>query len=193
MIKCENLVINSSGVKYNFELRVNVNDKAGVNTFLQKFYETSGCTFNIQAGRQDKSSEAESARSKLRGFRKCSMNVCEKQGKENKQPGKNTNCLASINFRVENSNTKQNRMDKQEFPLWLNISYDHNHSQHRADFLKFKSVSQATKDEYTDMFMSGFSPSGAHAEMKRRIRARCPDDWHVMYGDRSVLPSVFRV
>ena len=193
VIKCENLVINSSGVKYNIELRVNVNDKAGVNTFLQKFYETSGCTFNIQAGRQDKSSEAESARSKLRGFRKCSMNVCEKQGKENKQPGKNTNCLASINFRVENSNTKQNRMDKQEFPLWLNISYDHNHSQHRADFLKFKSVSQATKDEYTDMFMSGFSPSGAHAEMKRRIRARCPDDWHVMYGDRSVLPSVFWV
>ena len=69
VIKCENLV--------------NVNDKAGVNTFLQKFYETSGCTFNIQAGRQDKSSEAESARSKLRGFRKCSMNVCGKQGKEN--------------------------------------------------------------------------------------------------------------
>ena len=73
VIKCENLVINSSGVKYNIELRVNVNDKAGVNTFLQKFYETSGCTFNIQAGRQDKSSEAESARSTLRGFRKCSI------------------------------------------------------------------------------------------------------------------------
>ena len=28
VIKCENLVINSSGVKFNIELRVNVNDKA---------------------------------------------------------------------------------------------------------------------------------------------------------------------
>ena len=85
------IVINPSGIKYNNEQRVNV--KAGVNTFLQKF-----CTFNTEAGRQDKSSEAESARFKLRVFRECSMNVYDKKHKENKQPGINTNCLASINF-----------------------------------------------------------------------------------------------
>jgi hypothetical protein len=86
------IAINSFGIMYTIEQIVNVNDKAGVNTFLLKF-----CTFNKEAGRQDKSSEAESARV----LRKCSMNVFEKQGKENKQPDKNTNCLASINLRVE--------------------------------------------------------------------------------------------
>ena len=47
------------------------------------------------------------------------MNVCEKQGKENKQPGKNTGCKATINFRVENPTAKheKDRNDKQEFPL----------------------------------------------------------------------------
>ena len=119
VIKCDKLMINSAGVKFEVELRVNISDIAGIHTFLHKFYETSGCTFNIQVGRQDKKSESDSARSKVRGFRKCSMNVCEKQGKENKQPGKNTGCKASINFRVENPTAKheKDRNDKQEFPL----------------------------------------------------------------------------
>ena len=139
VIKCDKLDINPGGLKFEIELRVNICDKESVNRFLHQFYESAGCTFNMKTGRQDRSSDSESARSQLRGFRKCGMNVCEKEGKENKQPGKNTNCSACLNFRLENSKAKlaSARSDKQEFPLWLKINFAHNHSLERADFLKF--------------------------------------------------------
>ena len=121
------------------------------------------------------------------------MNVKEKQRKENKYPGKNTNCQASLNFRLEHESSKPGNDSKKDFPLWLKICFDHNHSLTRADFLKFKTVSLETKAQYTDMFESGFSPSGAHAEMKRRIRSEYLDDWHMRFSDRSVLPSIFWV
>ena len=195
VVKCDKLEIDSANVKFELELRVDVTETAGAQVFLDKFYQTSGCTFNIQSGRQDKTSDSLTAQSKVRGFRKCSMNVCEKQGKENKNPGKNTNCGAFLNFRVEKMKAKEenDRKNKQKFPLWLKICFIHNHSLQRADFLKFKSVSLSTKSEYTQMFAEGFSPSGAHTEMKRRLKSEYPDDWHMRFSDRSVLPSIFWV
>ena len=85
------------------------------------------------------------------------------------------------------------KKDKEDSPLWLKINFDHNHSLTRADFLKYRSVSDATKREYTKLFESGVSPSGAHLEVKKRLKAEYVDDWPVMFSDRSVLPSVFWV
>ena len=42
----------------------------------------------------------------FKGFRKCCMKHCE--GKENRQPGKDTEYRASINFRYENPMAKCN-------------------------------------------------------------------------------------
>ena len=130
-------------------------NKDEVKTFLQEFYQSSGCTFNMQTGRQDRFLDTATARAKLRGHRKCIMTVCEKNWKENKQPGKNTNCSACINFRLENPKAFRNEeiiRDKEDFPLWLKINFDHNHSLNRAEFLKFRSVSDVTKSEYTKLF-----------------------------------------
>ena len=98
--------------------------KKSLKAFFQQFYETSGCTFNLKSGRQDRRSDCEKARSKLRGFRKCCMNVSDKQGKENRpslQPGKNTNCNAAFNFRLEipKSKYKTGKEKKGDFPLWI--------------------------------------------------------------------------
>ena len=141
VIKCEGLEITSLNVKFELEVCVNVCEIAEAQTFLEKFYQTSGCCFNIRSGRQDKTSDSLKARSKIRGFRKCAMNVKEKQGKENKYPGKNTNCQASLNFRLEHESSKPGNDSKKDFPLWLKICFDHNHSLTRADFLKLKTVS----------------------------------------------------
>ena len=43
------------------------------------------------------------------------------------------------------------------------------------------------------MFADGFTASGAHTEMRSRIRAKYPEDWPIKYSDRSLLPSVFWV
>ena len=106
-------------VKFCIEMRVNVANKDEVKTFLQEFYQSSGCTFNMQTGRQDRFLDTATARAKLRGHRKCIMTVCEKNWKENKQPGKNTNCSACINFRLENPKAFRNEEiigDKEDFP-----------------------------------------------------------------------------
>ena len=88
---------------FKVELRVNVKTEEGVKIFLNELNVSSGCTFNIQSGRPDKKSceNKKRSRSKLRGFRKCAMNVSHSENKENLQPGKNTGCPASINFRLE--------------------------------------------------------------------------------------------
>ena len=43
------------------------------------------------------------------------------------------------------------------------------------------------------MFAAGFSPAGAHAEKKVRLKETYPEDWHVRFSDRSILPSIFWV
>ena len=102
---------------FKVEFRVNVKTEEGVKAFLNELNVSSGCTFNIQSGRTDKkpSENNNRCRSRLRGFRKCAMNVSHSENKENLQPGKNTGCPASINFRLEcgvgkNSSEKQDRI-----------------------------------------------------------------------------------
>ena len=104
IIKCDDK--NNNGEEFDIEVRVNVTTEHGVKNFLAEFNSSSGCTFNCQSGRQDKHQDGGSARSRYRGYRKCCMNVSHSCDKENQQPGKNTNCPASINFRLENATAK---------------------------------------------------------------------------------------
>ena len=179
---------------FKVELRVNVKTEEGVKIFLNELNVSSGCTFNIQSGRPDKKSceNKKRSRSKLRGFRKCAMNVSHSENKENLQPGKNTGCPASINFRLEcgvgkNSAEKQDRID---YPLWLLVDFTHNHSLSRAEFFRFQSVSQDTKNAFTDMFNKGLTPSAAHVERRRQLKAQYPDTWARVCADRSKLPGL---
>ena len=50
------------------------------------------------------------------------------------------------------------------------IEYVHNHSLNRAEYLRYISVIEETKSEFSDMFAQGLSPSTALAEVKRNIK-----------------------
>ena len=180
---------------FEIEIRANVTTEAGVKQFLSELNVTSGCTFNTQSGRPDKRQDKNSSRSKLRGFRKCFMNVKHSEDKENQQPGKNTDCPASINFRLENpiGKYKLEKEDRMNFPLWLNIEFSHNHSLNRAEYFRFMSVSEDTRNTYTEMFNLGLTPSAAHAERRRELKVKYPDTWPEVSADRSRLPSLFWV
>ena len=121
-------------IKFDIELRVNVDNREGVTKFLSELNRSSQCTFNIKHGRQDKTQSEDSARSSYRGFRKCCLNVSHRSDKENQQPGKNIWCGATINFRIENpkAKCKSAREDKERFPLWMKLHFHHNHSLTRA-------------------------------------------------------------
>ena len=121
------------------------------------------------------------------------MNVACSAKRKELQPGKNTNCGARINFRLETpvaKNTEQ-RIDKENFPLWLKIDFSHNHSLQRAEFLKYRSVNEDTKAAFSAMYQEGFTPSTAHKEMKRQIREEYPESWPQKFADKSKLPSIF--
>ena len=82
---------------------------------ISNFLNIPDTLFNMQSGRPDKTKENQ--RSKCSGFRKCCMNVAL-SGKKELQPGKNTNCEAKVNFRLENPVAKnaEQRKDKKEYP-----------------------------------------------------------------------------
>ena len=100
------------------------------------------------------------------------MNVAS-SGKKELQPGKNTNCEAKLNFRLENpvAEKAEQRKDREQFPLWLKLHFVHNHSLQRAEFLKYRSVGEDTKAVFSNMFEQGFTPSAAHAKMRKNIKA----------------------
>ena len=162
---------NEQNVKFDIEIRVNVNTQEGVKLFLSQFNQSSQCTFNQQSGRPDKSESGTNPRSSYRGFRKCCLNVSHSDSKKDKQPGKNTKCEASLNFRLENPIAKfeSDRKDKEMFPLWIKVHFHHNHSLSRADYFNFLAVSPDTRDMFTDMFKVGLTPSAAHAERRGMI------------------------
>ena len=189
---CDVTEHSEQNIRFDIELRVNVESENGVKSFLGEFNTSSGCTFNIQSGRQDK---RQNKRSRYRGYRKCCMNVAHCEDKENRQPGKNTNCEASLNFRLENASAeyKSVRKDREMFPLWVKIHFYHNHALNRAEYFKYLSASQDTKDIFIDMFQQGLTPSAAHGERRRQIKVEFPDTWPEVCADRSKLPSIFWV
>ena len=98
----------------------------------------------------------------------------ESEGKENRQPGKNTECRPSINFRFENPMAKCNSVlnKKRKYPLWFKVEFSHNQSINRAEYFKYLDVSRDTKQ--ADMFSQGLLPSGAHAERRSELRVCFP-------------------
>ena len=135
------------------------------------------------------------------------MNVSHTEGKENRQPGKNVECKASLNFRLENSvadarvgdckkrvaDCKKVKEERQQFPLWIKIDFHHNHTLNRAAYLKYLSVSKDTKDMFIEMFQGGLSAGSAHAERRRQLKTAFPDSWPKVCGDNSQLPSILTV
>ena len=86
--------------------------------------------------------------SKLRGFRKCCLKVDKIGDRPDRQPGKNTDCGASVNFRLENAvgTDKSVLEDRKKYPLWVHINYEHNHALDRAEYFKYLSVLDETKE-----------------------------------------------
>ena len=199
--KCEVKDQSEDNLKFNLEIRVSVKTEGEVKLFLASMNKSTGCTFNIQMGRQDKRQNLKNKEnldrslSQLRGYRKCCMNVDKSGERPDRQPGKNTDCKASINFRLENTigKDKQAKEEREKYPLWMKVNFVHNHSLNRAEYFKFLSVSGETKQHYMEMFEQGVLPGSAHTQRKRFIKAEFPNTWPKQFADRSLLPSIFWV
>ena len=195
VINCEVEDQSENNLKFMLEMRVNVKSELDVKQFLSALNTSSGCTFNIKNGQPDKRQGGGRTLSQIRGYRKCCMNVDKVGDRPDRQPGKNTECDASINFRLENiiGKDKKVRDDREKYPLWMKLNFVHNHSLCRAEYFKFLSVTDDTRKHYLEMFEEGLLPGSSHAQRKMFIKTECPDTWPQIFADRSKLPSIFWV
>ena len=161
-----------SEVKLDAEVRVNVKDGEGLENFLLDFGKSSGTSYN-RKNQADKSG----IKTILYGVRKCIHNVNEKKqvseynkngnktGKL-KEPGKNTNCPAELNFSISSLCQSVCVTDthhvRNEYPLEIKLHYNHNHPIQAADAMRFRPVSEDTKKMFTDLFDDDISPCSAY-------------------------------
>ena len=193
--KCEIKDQCEDSLNFELEIRVGVKTEGEVKQYLALLNQTTGCTFNVQSGRPDKRQHGGKSLSQVRGYRKCCMRVDKKGTRQDKQPGKNTDCQASISFRLENIIGKESciREEREKYPLWMKVDFVHNHSLNRAEYFKFLSVLEDTRQFYISLFEQGVLPGSAHAERKRYLKEEFPDTWPKQFADRSILPSIFWV
>ena len=71
---------------------------------------------------------------------------------------KNTDCPAKITITLLPPNTHDG------FCVAVTLKHTHNHLVNNADALRFRPVSESTKEKYYDLFTQGHSPSSAHLE-----------------------------
>ena len=136
-------------ISCDLEFRVNVTSEEAVKKFLSDLNISTGCSYNIQSGRQDKRPKGETKRTQISGYRKCCLNVSHSEGKDSRQPGKNTDCKDSVNFRLENpvAKLKVLKEERSEFPLWVNLVHHHNHSIRQGVTTKNGYISKGVKVE----------------------------------------------
>ena len=188
----------SNEIKLDAEFRVNVRNEKTFESFLSHFCESSGTSYN-------KTSQTDTVGKKtlLSGVRKCIHNVnkkntgheLNKKGNKTgkiKEPGKDTNCPAEINFSISapcdlacgNKKTDVQYM-RDKFPLKIKLYFNHNHSIHSADALRFRPVSDETKKLLTDLFDEDVSPSSAH----RRVLDYFENESADFTADRFHIPD----
>ena len=73
-----------------------------------------------------------------------------------------------------------------EFCVTVTLKHTHNHLVDVADALRFRPVSESTKEKYYDLFRQGHSPSSAHLEYETQLTYKDTQ----LLADRHVNPLV---
>ena len=192
---------------FDLNCRVNVESKDKIKELLGEFSIKSGTTYNQVRGDE----LGEGIKMIMRGDRKCHHHVRRHNLKKDAphrsgsgrqpgaecQPGKNTDCLATINFilagdrlynskRYKLSNAKQLRI---KFPLEFKVKYIHNHSINSAIALGYRNVSKECEETFTCLFAEGHSPSSAFAQYKKDFLLKNEKSYLTLCADRNVMPD----
>ena len=184
-----------SEVKLEAQFRVNVSDEEEFEKFLSDFNQASG-TFYNKKNQIDRSGK----KTVLFGVRKCIHNVLKRKDASSqelnkndnrtgkaKETGKNTDCPSEMTFSISapcqpicgNKSTDTHQL-RNTYPLEVNLCYIHNHTIASADAMRFRPVSEETKQHFTKLFDEDVSPSSAY----RRVL-----DYYDNTGDRYHVPD----
>ena len=154
----ESIVVGEA--KFKSKFRVNVTGESGIKPFIQSLVDKSGTSYNTQRG----DVKGTGKKVVVHGSRKCIYNVRrhhmkmkaphEGPGRQPEcVPGKNTECPAKLNFTLSGSslhtsNRKRmslTRMQKDQYPLDIELEFVHNHAINSADALRYRPVTEEVK------------------------------------------------
>ncbi len=94
---------------------------------------------------------------------------------------RNTNCPAQIIATLLSPRKSNHR-----FGVDVILKHSHNHLVHVADALRFRRMSESTKEKYYDLFRQGHSPSSAHLEYETSVTY---SDEPQLIADRNTNPK----
>ena len=93
---------------------------------------------------------------------------------------RNTDCPAQILVTLLPPNTRDG------FCVAVTLKHTHNHFVDVADALRFRRISDSTKEKYYDLFRQGHSPSSAHLEYETQLTYKDTQ----LLADRNVNPKI---
>ena len=95
----------------------------------------------------------------------------------------NTNCPFSLFLKYRKDETS-------EYPMVINLEWDHNHSVTALQSLSFKDIPDEVADTIKTMFDNGYTPAIAYREFVRKKREEHSDqlDLLMVMSDRSKVP-----
>ena len=179
--------------KFEATVAVNICDENQIDPFFDKFEKSSSSNYNILYG-----DTKNSKKNKIAGYRKCHHNIRQrmKSGSSGDMAppppltvGKQTNCPASINFRLKKTNDHIHNENCTLTPFELSISHIHNHSVESSNAVKYHNVGQEAMDKFLELFAAAHSASSAYQEYKNHLMEKHGDNFAKVSADRAIMPD----
>ena len=83
------------------------------------------------------------------------------------------------------------QLSKKYYPLEIDLHYNHNHPVDAADALRFRPVSQETKELFTELFDDDLSPSSAYMKVIISIAyMKASPSLCIAYMEANLSPSI---
>ena len=95
---------------------------------------------------------------------------------------KNTNCPFSLVLKY--------KIESDEFPIVIQVDWEHNYSVSSLAFLSFKDIPEEVSTSIKNLFKHGYTPALAYREFlrKKREENRCEMQLLLIMSDRSKVP-----
>ena len=181
--------------KFDAIFALNVCSEEGIRNLLSAFQESSSTNYNMLHG------DKRSGKTVLvSGYRKCHHNIRKrtKSGNQSTDPdvladtkteGKQTNCPASITFKLKSTKDHVHDENCSFFPLEVTIAFSHNHSIESANAVKYHDVRDETKEKFIELFKEDHSASSAYQAYKNYLMKMHVEKYVTISADRAIMPD----
>ncbi|XP_043199433.1 uncharacterized protein LOC122369088 isoform X3 [Amphibalanus amphitrite] len=124
----------------------------------------------------------------------CQHYARQKPGKTCKASPRDTGCPVTLDIRVRKVTFQKNAKSRSKKPdagyaLQVKARGQHNHPLETATVLKFRRVSERTRERIVELFRHHHSPATALRTLKLQLQAEYGERYPLIAADRGILPD----